>query len=303
MNKRIGFFLLFAFGISWLTALVIYLTGGLVNSRELINGTGITVAIILLTTLYMWGPAAANFLTRRITHHGWQDTMLKPRFRENWHYWLIAWFGTAGLTLLGTVIFFTIFPNYFDPSLSFLRNQMETAGALPENFNLRTMILIQTGAAILYAPVLNALPTFGEEFGWRAYLLPQLGKLGKRKALLLSSIIWGIWHWPVILMGHNYGLEYFGYPFTGLAAMVWFTLAVGILFGWLSQKSGSVWPAVIGHGALNGIAGIGLLFIRGNFPPLLGPSPAGVIGGIPFTIAAVLILLLTKEEKAGFPRD
>ncbi len=297
MKKRIGVFLSFAFGISWLTALAIYLTGGLADSRELISGTGITVATVLLTTLYMWGPAAANFLTRWITHQGWGNMMLKPQIRKNWRCWLIAWFGTAGLTLLGTVIFFIIFPNHFDPSLSFLRNQMNAAGALPENINLASIILIQTAAAILYAPVLNMLPTFGEELGWRAYLLPHLGEMNRQKALIMSGIIWGVWHWPVILMGQNYGLEYFGYPFTGLAAMVWFTLSVGIFFGWLSQKSGSVWPAVIAHGALNGIAGIGLLFTKGSFSPLLGPSPAGVIGCIPFTIAAALILLANKEEQ------
>jgi len=303
LDKRVGIFIIIAFGISWLTALVIYLTGGLVDSRELISGTGITVAIVLLSTLYMWGPAAANLLTRRVTGQGWQNMMLRPAIKKNWKYWLVAWFGTAGLTLVGTVIYFLLFPNHFDPSLSVLKDQMEAAGVLTENINLSAIILIQTAAAIFYAPVLNALPTFGEEFGWRAYLLPQLAEFGKRKALLLSGVFWGIWHWPVILMGHNYGLEYIGYPFTGLAVMVWFTLTVGIFFGWLSHKSGSVWPAVIAHGALNGIAGIGLLFVRSGFSPLLGPSPAGLVGGIPFTIAAALILLLAKEDENVLSAD
>ncbi|WP_048106776.1 CPBP family intramembrane glutamic endopeptidase [Methanosarcina barkeri] len=35
---------------------------------------------------------------------------------------------------------------------------------------------------------------FGEEFGWRGYSLPKLLPLERKKALIISSIIWGLWH-------------------------------------------------------------------------------------------------------------
>jgi membrane protease YdiL (CAAX protease family) len=114
---------------------------------------------------------------------------------------------------------------------------------------------------------------------------------GGRKAMLLIGLIWGVWHWPVILMGHNYGLAYPGAPFLGPLAMVWFTLILGIFLGWATLKGSSVWPAVIGHAAINGIASLGAIFVRGQPNPLLGPLPVGVIGGIGFAIVALLIFI------------
>lgn len=67
-QKRLIIFLLLAFSISWLSALVIFQTGGLSDSPELINGTGITLAVVLEASVYMWGPALANILTRIITN-------------------------------------------------------------------------------------------------------------------------------------------------------------------------------------------------------------------------------------------
>lgn len=44
------------------------------------------------------------------------------------------------------------------------------------------------------------LPAFGEEFGWRGYMLPRLAeKHGAKKGLLLHAFIWWFWHLPVIV--------------------------------------------------------------------------------------------------------
>lgn len=48
-------------------------------------------------------------------------------------------------------------------------------------------------------PVLLAgtlLSVFGEEYGWRGYLLPKLLPLGELRASLLVGVIWGAWHFP-----------------------------------------------------------------------------------------------------------
>lgn len=44
----------------------------------------------------------------------------------------------------------------------------------------------------------GVIPAFGEELGWRGYLLPSLLPIGRRKALLLHGVIWGVWHWPLL---------------------------------------------------------------------------------------------------------
>lgn len=294
-KKHLYIFLSFAFGISWLTALVIYLTGGLVNSPILVPGTAITLALILLASVYMWGPALANIITRLITKEGRHELWLKPNLKAGWKYWLLGWFGPGVFTILGAVLFFLIFPNTFDSSLNTLQTQLAAAGVPEGSFNPWQYVAIQTATALLIAPLLNSIATFGEEFGWRAYLLPKLQSLGDRKALILSGVIWGVWHWPVIAMGHNYGLDYPGFPWLGLIAMVWFCISVGIFIGWLALKSESVWPAVIAHGALNGIAAISLFFVKPPISMILGPTPAGIIGVLPFTLASMLILLKSKN--------
>lgn len=290
-RRKIVIFIVFAFGISWATALVIYLTGGLENSPIYLIGNGqITLALILMATFYMFGPALANILTRLVTKEGKQYLLLTPNFdRRRWLYYLAAWVLPGVLTILGIILFFLLFPNNYDSDLTLLREQMRLAGA--GDMSPWVIVIMQTVQAILIAPLLNALPTFGEEFGWRGYLLPKLMPLGGRKAILLSGIIWGVWHWPIILMGYNYGTDYFGAPFLAPLAMVWFTIVVGALLSWVTIKSNSVWPAVIGHGALNGIAGLSLLFIQGEPSTILGPTPVGLIGGAGFTILAVILFL------------
>ena len=301
-QKRVWIFLGFAFGISWVTGLVIYLTGGLQNSPMLsVEGTSFSLAYLLLATTYMFGPALANLLTRWVTREGKADLMLEPHFdRKRWVYWLCAWFLPGVLTMVGMVIFFIMFPQFYDSQLGLITSQLaaqETQTALSPWM----VVIIQVVQALFLSPLLNAVSTFGEEFGWRGYLLPKLLPLGTRKAVLLSGVIWGVWHWPIILMGYNYGLDYFGAPVLGPLAMVWFTVILSVLFSWITIKTENVWPAVIAHGALNGIAGLGLLFLQGEPSTLLGPAPTGFIAGLGFTLATLLLYLipsaLTKRDQ------
>ncbi|MCR4402505.1 MAG: CPBP family intramembrane metalloprotease [Firmicutes bacterium] len=301
-TRRITIYLAFSFGIAWAVALAIYLTGGLYNSPPLIKGTPFTLALVLLSTGYMWAPALAHILTRVLTREGWNRTLLVPDFGRSWRYWVAAWVGPGILTVLGAAVFFALFPGYFDKSLSAVKailQQAESMSGRPLPLNPWAFIVVQTIQAILIAPVINGLFTFGEEFGWRAYLQPKLMPLGARKALFLTGLIWGVWHWPVIAMGHNYGLSYRGAPWLGMLAMVWFTLMVGTFLGWTTLRAGSVWPAVIGHGAINGIAQIGMLFVKGTPNPLLGPMPVGIIGSLPWVVVVFFIVTRRPSPKNG----
>ncbi len=48
--------------------------------------------------------------------------------------------------------------------------------------------------------VLTIIPGFGEEFGWRAYLLPRLAqRYSLRNALLVHAFIWWAWHIPALV--------------------------------------------------------------------------------------------------------
>ena len=295
--KRIVTFLGLAFGIAWLIALVIYLTGGLVGSPVLVPGTPITLAVVLLAGGYMSAPALAHVLTRLITHEGWKGTYLRPR-KRGWPYWAAAWFIPAVMTAVGAAVFFAVFPQYFDPSLGVLRSLLVKSGQTVSG-PLWTIFAIQMVSGVLVAPLVNGLFTFGEEFGWRAYLLPKLMPLGGRKAMLLSGLIWGVWHWPAIAMGHNYGLGYPGGPWLGMLLMVWITFCLGTFLGWLTLRAGSVWPAVIGHAAVNGIAAGALAAVAGAPSPLLGPTPAGLVGSVGFGLLTLALFLRPGALETG----
>lgn len=79
--RRIGIFLGIAFGITWLTGLAVYLTGGLVNSAPI--APRVFLSKLLLAIPYTWAPAVANILTRLLTGEGWKDMGLRPHFRRD----------------------------------------------------------------------------------------------------------------------------------------------------------------------------------------------------------------------------
>lgn len=306
-TRRITIFLAIAYGIAWATALAIYFLGGLpVNTTSLSQAPDNNALLVigLTASVYMMAPAAAHFLTRLITREGFHDIAFRPNLKKTWRYWLAAWFAPTGMAIVGIVIYFLLFPSHFDGSMSAI-NTLAPTGAPTPPWLLTTLLILQATAI---APLLNSLFTFGEEFGWRGYLLHKLMPLGGRKAVLVLGVIWGIWHWPLTAMGHNYGLSYTGAPWIGMLTMVWFTSVLGIFLAWVTLRSGSFWPAVIGHAAVNGIAGLGSMFLKGTPHLLLGPTSAGWIGSVGFAIIAALIFFTPgqldpyKEKLDSIPR-
>ena len=65
---------------------------------------------------------------------------------------------------------------------------------------MRRLILALAVMAVTFIGFL----TFGEEYGWRGYLLPKLLPLGEVKAAVIVGLIWGPWHAPILIAGLNY---------------------------------------------------------------------------------------------------
>ncbi|WP_433869251.1 CPBP family intramembrane glutamic endopeptidase [Saccharopolyspora sp. CA-218241] len=138
------------------------------------------------------------------------------------------------------------------------------------------------------AALINFIPALGEELGWRGWLLPKLLPLGTLPALLISGVIWGLWHAPLILLGYNYPSA----PgWLGLTAMVIMCILVGAVFSWLRLRSGSVWPAALAHAAFNGAGGSYLLFAMAG--EHIDTTQATILGWsgwiVPFALVVVLV--------------
>lgn len=66
---------------------------------------------------------------------------------------------------------------------------------IPSDFDWTTALT----TFLLYFTI-TLIPAFGEEFGWRGYLLPRLAAYNTiRKALLMQAVIWWTWHLPFLV--------------------------------------------------------------------------------------------------------
>lgn len=255
----------------------------------------------LMVVVVMFFPAIGVLLTRLITKEGFRDSWLRPHIRGNVKYYLMAWFGPGILSLLGAAVYFLLFPSQFDPSCGYLVAVMESSGQSVESLPmpLGALMIVQCLQGLLLAPVMNFVTCFGEEWGWRGYLLPKLSKqLPPLPTLLISGIIWGLWHAPLTAIGHNYGMDYPGFPFAGIGMMCLFCVTVGIFFSYVTLKTGSCIPAIIGHGAVNGIAAIGMYFTKDGGNPFVGPVPTGIIGMLPFILAAAVVAVRLYKDRS-----
>ncbi|MDF2906055.1 MAG: hypothetical protein K0R34_1376 [Herbinix sp.] len=293
-TKRIILYLAFTFIITY--ALEI----GLI--RPFITGTDQQLVMVgqSLIGFMMFIPAIGVLLTRMITKEGFRNTLLQlPKLKSNLGYYLFVWFGPAILTVLGALIYFVINPGSFDPELSNLAKAYAGSGLEMTTSKLQVTMLVQIATAFFIGPLINALNCFGEEWGWRGYLLPKMkGKFKMLPMLLINGVIWGVWHAPLTALGHNYGTGYFGFPFTGILAMVIFCIVMGTIFSYVTIKTNSCVPAIFAHGSINSIAAVGIYYSIDGGNPFIGPAPTGIIGGIGFILVAIFLTIkLVKDEK------
>ena len=164
--------------------------------------------------------------------------------------------------------------------------------------------LLQNGLfAVLLAPAINMFPALGEEVGWRGYMMPRLKEqFGLLNGRLLGGVVWGIWHWPLMLLvGYEYGTDYLGAPLLGLVVWCVVCFALNTLLDVLYEKTESIWVPAIAHGAFNAIAALPQVLVTPTdaYYNVLGPMPIGLIAALPMLAAAVWLTLreMKQEEK------
>ena len=216
---------------------------------------------------------------------------------------MAGWLGPIALVAVGGAAYFVLNPSQFDPSMPLFveatQHQLEASGqaASLDAAQIRMLGYAQL-ALVLVAPLLNCITCFGEEWGWRGYLLPHL--MEKRSitfSVVVGGIIWGLWHAPITVLGHNYGLDYPGWPILGIVAMCCFCVTLSCLFSWLTLRAKSCLPAVFAHGAVNSCISAPTMFLVGAANPFVGPTATGIIGGIGFIVVAILCLRALRKRQ------
>ena len=115
---------------------------------------------------------------------------------------------------------------------------------------------------LLAGGTINAIAAFGEESGWRGFLMNEYRDKKFIDANIRIGLLWGVWHAPIIAIGHNYP----EHPVIGIFMMIIWCVLLSFVFGYLRIKSKSVVSSSILHGTLNASAGIALLYIVGGLP-------------------------------------
>ncbi|MDO5662378.1 MAG: CPBP family intramembrane metalloprotease, partial [Brachybacterium sp.] len=165
-----------------------------------------------------------------------------------------------------------------------------TLGLVPWSVTAEPLMVL---VALPVVAILQTLFAIGEETGWRGWLHTQLAPYGLPVTAVVTSLLWTLWHLPIVLvldLGLQNSIAYLGT-----------ILAVSPLLTALREVSGTVWPAVIGHGLLNSLR----VAVDQN---LLGPAPDAasrfLLEGIGWSLwfgTALVVASLARRATVGPP--
>jgi membrane protease YdiL (CAAX protease family) len=211
----------------------------------------------------MWTPGIASIVARLVLGEGFRDVSFRIGF------------GAYGLAWATGLARFEI-PAIAQLGLSMLAPPLRFAALL--------------GLSLTFVSFLSLFSAAGEEIGWRGYLLPRLIDAEVPRPLLLSGLVWAVWHLPIILSG-----QYAPGPSRALSAAVFVLTVTGIGFviGWMRLTTGSVWPAITLHGVWNAV-------IQGTFDTST-KGPSAWVGEAGILVAALTLAVAWLLVRKPFP--
>jgi membrane protease YdiL (CAAX protease family) len=253
-TKKSVQFIVFTCAVSWVSAGIAILLG-------LREAKGLVYTVF--AAAYMFLPAVCAIILQKI-HREKPFRNLNISFRLNWWYLvagfvpIVCVFMALGINLLFPNVSFS---SSYEGFLANLPEEMkETAARQLSKFPPAVFLLIQIVNMVIAGYTINAVFAFGEELGWRGYLLKALRNKKLLPVSLIIGTVWGLWHFPLILIGHNYPRH----PVAGVGMMIIFCILLTPMMIYIVIKSKSVITAAFFHGALNASAGIHILFLAGG---------------------------------------
>ena len=249
--------------------------------------------LMIFSVVYMFFPLITALVLQTIDKEKFNHTGLVS-FKVKWS-WVVAWLLPVVMVLLCIPI------NGLLPGVELQYNseQLINQYHVPEEqqdlvreqlgkFPAYLLVISVIFSGLIAGITVNAIAAFGEEYGWRNYLVGALREVKFWKAALFIGIVWGIWHFPLILMGHNYPNE----PYWGVLLMVVMCILLGVIELYFVLKSKSMVVAAIMHGTFNAVSGITIYFVLGGNDILNGMT--GLAG---FIVMAMTILCIWIYDK------
>lgn len=191
--------------------------------------------VSFLCTSAMFAPSVACIITRFITKEGWNNTYLGiPSKKGTIKYYAFAFLCKPLESTLFLIAARFIF--FGDMSFSEVINTVQPVRTI-------SGVLMQFAVSIVFF-----FPAFGEEWGWRGYMMPKLlHMMPKPAAIVFGGVLWGLWHAPLTVIGHNFGVDYPGFPFVGIALMCAFCIVVNAALTFITERTRSVYAAAFFH--------------------------------------------------------
>ena len=260
---------------AWLVFFVFILTGH--------TWSGSTPELMSLVSLGMLAPTAAHTITRKITGEGFRlsgkDSMMLgiDLKGKKWLFFLVAVILPVIYATLGDVIIWLSCPEAFGIT------------------DVRPFVAITYPLLAVVSGVVLSFAALGEELGWRGYMMPKLIELiGMPKAIITGGIIWGLWHAPLTCVGHNYGMDYPGFPYVGIILMCLMCMALGTVLTYVTIKTGSIWPAAFMHAINNSSPSVMVVFMNHDVKI---PIWIHALSNIPLIFLAILCFSLMMKKK------
>lgn len=286
-TKKLIVFLLWAFVPMVVVGLVMHLRGASAAeaATDAANGDTLTAIERLVMSA---GAMLIPLLAVIFTQLSFKEPVLKGlgmSFKLN-RWWWIGWLlmpviaiATLGVTLLMPGAQWT--PD----------NEMVQQGlkSMPEGVGVWGLVGIAMLGGLFAGITINAVFAFGEEIAWRGFLMKEFKGKKLLSVVLWVGVIWGFWHAPFILNGHNYPQH----PVAGVFMMVILCILLTAMLMYFRKKSGSVIVAAIMHGTFNAVAGVTALVVAPANDLLYGA--AGVAGMIVLLVVDSCLYLYDKH--------